>query len=715
MNISYNWLKDLIEIDLAPELLAEKLTRVGLAVEGVHPHGDDYIFDIDLTSNRPDCLSHLGVAREIGAITETALSTETRPHGVEDEVPFPSVLAGEVVRIEDPDLCHRFTARIIRNVKIGPSPEWLVKRLEAIGERAINNVADITNYVMHELGQPMHSFDLDKLAENRIVVRRAKAGETIKTLDEVERKLDESMLAICDAEKPAAVAGVMGGFDSGITEETADVLLEVAYFKRESIRHTSRKLNLATEASYRFERGVDINNLKRASDRAMQLICELAGGEACEFIDIYPARFTPAQIESQDISYAVKRLTGLDVETVECLRILNALGIERVSGFQISDLESEIADSEPTVPNLNTQIFISPSWRHDIAIEEDLVEEVARHVGYENIADELPPAYGAGEYQPNEEREKLLRRTLTDNGFDEALSYSFIDTRFDDTFELVPGILDENASEKFVTLQDSVIEGAVRMRPTLLPGLLDAVRLNFNYQRRDVKLFEVGKAFAAKDGEDSLPTERELFALVLTGGELNEHRAMPVREVDFYDAKGAVEAALEAVGFPSAEFRAADVKHLRRGRAAEVLLDGRGVGYLGQINEEIAGNYKFRQPVYAAEIDLHAVLSEPIPAVHYRPLPKYPAVVRDVSFAIDRALSFGHIRKAVEEQGAELCRGVEFVDVYEGKGMDEGQRSLTIRIEYRSDERTLTEEDVNAAHQRILDSLETTLGIKTRI
>ncbi|HTK26433.1 MAG TPA: phenylalanine--tRNA ligase beta subunit-related protein, partial [Pyrinomonadaceae bacterium] len=281
MNISYNWLRDLIEIDLAPELLAEKLTRVGMAVEGVHPHGDDYVLDIDLTSNRPDCLSHLGIARELRVITGHELKTD----GSNPEPPYPSALAADIVKVEDPDLCHRFTARIIKNVRIGPSPDWLVKRLEAIGERAINNVADTTNYVMHELGQPMHSFDLDKLAENRIVVRRARSDEKIKTLDEVERKLDETMLAICDAEKPVAVAGVMGGFASGISEQTTNVLLEVAYFKRESIRHASRKLNLATEASYRFERGVDIQNLINASNRATDLICELAGGERGEFID----------------------------------------------------------------------------------------------------------------------------------------------------------------------------------------------------------------------------------------------------------------------------------------------------------------------------------------------------------------------------------------------------------------------------------------------
>src|SRR5688500_5269551 len=235
MNISYNWLRELIDIDLPAAELAEKLTRVGLAVDGVHPHGDDFVLDIDLTSNRPDCLSHLGVAREVGAITGKSLTAETQRRSEDaEEIPLPAALAHEIVKIENPELCYRFTARIIRNVKIGPSPKWLVDRLEAIGERSINNVADITNYVMHELGQPMHSFDLDKLAENRIVARTARSGETLKTLDEIERKLDASMLAICDVEKPVAVAGVMGGFDSGITEGTTNVLLEVAYFKRES-------------------------------------------------------------------------------------------------------------------------------------------------------------------------------------------------------------------------------------------------------------------------------------------------------------------------------------------------------------------------------------------------------------------------------------------------------------------------------------------------
>lgn len=685
MNISYNWLKDLIDIEMSPAEVDAALTRVGLTVEGVHAVGDDHVLDIDLTSNRSDCLSHLGVARELSVIAAKEVRSRNPELGGESA-------GGDLVTIQDDDICHRFTARVIRGVKIGPSPDWLVKRLEAVGERSINNVADITNFVMHELGQPMHSFDLNKLAENRIVVRRAKAGETIKTLDEVERKLDDTMLAICDAEKPVAVGGVMGGLNSSITDDTTDVLLEVAYFKRENIRQTSRKLKLNTEASHRFERGVDIENLIRASNRATQLIVELAGGTAEEFVDVYPVKFVAKEIESKDIRAAVKKLSSLDADTAEIVRILDALGIKQKS----------------------ETVFVQPSWRHDIAIEQDLVEEVARHIGYEKIADELPPAYGAGEYQPTESRKKSLRKTMAAMGFDEAISYSFINADTDDNFELVGGLTDENAEEKFVTLQDSIIEGAVRMRPTLLAGLLDGVRTNFNYQRKDIKLFELGKVFATSHSEDNLPVERELLSLVVTGGEIGEGRTMAQRELDFYDAKGALETALEAVGASAPSFVAKDIKHLRKGQSAEITVDGKAVGSVGRLSDELAGGYKFRQPVYLAEIDLQTVMATaPQPAV-YRPLPKYPAITRDVSLLVKRSMSFAQVRSAIEEMKVELCQSGDYVDVYEGKGMADDERSLTIRLQYRSPERTLVDDEVDAAHGQILSGLETALGIKPR-
>jgi len=700
MNISYNWLKDLIDIDLTAEETAAQLTRVGLAVDGIHPHADDFVIDIDLTSNRPDCLSHLGVARELRVITGKQLTTETQGHGEESDIPFPSVLAPDIVRIENPELCYRFTARIIRNVKIGPSPDWLVKRLEALGERSINNVADITNYVMLELGQPMHAFDLDKLAENRIVVRTGRKAEKLTTLDEVDRELDSSMLMICDAEKPVAVGGVMGGLDSSITDSTTNVLLEVAYFDRISIRHTSRKLNLATEASYRFERGVDIDNLQRASDRGASLICDLAGGELREFVDVYPKPQPVIRVESKEISFATKRLTGLDVSEAECIHILNALGIS--------------IDEQSKIQNPQSRIFLAPSWRHDIAIEEDLVEEVARHAGYENVANELPPAYHAGEYQHTEETERKIRRTLADQGFDEAMGYSFIDKKHDDVYELVPGLLDERAENKYVELRDSVIEGAVRMRPTLIPGLVESARVNFNQQNKDLRLFEVGRVFASHLGEDNLPTERELLSLLITGKETFDGRAMPGRELDFYDAKGVVESALESAGITHAEFNAADVKHLRSGQSASISINGHPIGTVGRLNEEITGDYKFRQPVYVAEIDLQTVLAEPRSPVPYAPLPRFPAIVRDVSFTVSRDVTFGQIRDVIRAQNVELCRAVKFVDVYEGKGMAANERSLTIRLEYRSDAGTLVDDDVEQVHARLLKTVEENLHIKQR-
>jgi phenylalanyl-tRNA synthetase beta chain len=303
---------------------------------------------------------------------------------------------------------------------------------------------------------------------------------------------------------------------------------------------------------------------------------------------------------------------------------------------------------------------------------------------------------------------------LADVGFNEALSYSFIETAFDEKLDLVPGLLDPSSDEKFVTLRDSVIEGAVRMRPSLLPGLLDAVRFNFNHQRKSLKLFEIGKVFAATRGEDPLPNERELLSVVVTGGDMNAGRSMPVRELDFYDAKGAVEIALAAIGMSDASYSAADVKHLRAGQSAEIRVSGEAIGSVGRINEEIAADYKFKQPVYVAEIDLQAALAKAPSPVVYSHLPKYPSVVRDVSFLVTRAVTFDSIRRTLLEQGNEILRNVEFVDVFEGKGMAENELSLTVRLEYRGGEGTLTESDVDGVHAALLEAVEKDLGIRPR-
>ncbi|MGI8469632.1 MAG: hypothetical protein ACR2N3_14395, partial [Pyrinomonadaceae bacterium] len=403
------------------------------------------------------------------------------------------------------------------------------------------------------------------------------------------------------------------------------------------------------------------------------------------------------------IQASVKRLTGLDIKETEILQILSALGIN-------SRLKTQ-----------DSRLFFSPSWRHDIAIEEDLVEEAARIFGYEKIGEELPPSSSAGEYQPDEIRKFHLRQTLANLGFDEAISYSFIDAKTDETFDFVSDFVSENLDEKFVSLKDSIIEGATRMRPTLLAGLLDAARANFNHQEKNLRLFEIGKAFSnakckmqnAKSDED-LPTERELLAIVLTGGETFQNKSLIIREFDFYDAKGALEAAADAINSPTLEFSAKDAKHLRKGQSAEILLDGKSIGTIGRLNDEISNNYKFRQPVFVGEIDLQSLLEAKQQSVLYHSLSIFPAVERDVSLLVKRSTSFAEIKKTIEGENYELLRGIEFVDVYEGKGVADDERSLTIRLEYRSDERTLIEAEVEEIHRKILETLESKLNAKQR-
>ena len=455
MLISYQWLRELTDTALTPLQARERLTMVGLAIDAVEQVDGDHVLDVEVPSNRPDCLSHIGIAREVAVIENSRVKIP------ESKVPKSQGRAEDFtsVEIKDPALCPRYAAWVVRGVKIAPSPAWLVKRLEAIGQRPINNVADITNLVLHEMGQPLHAFDLSRLGEQRIVVRRAAAGEKIKTLDGVGRELDEEMLVIADAKSPVAVAGVMGGQESEISSETRDVLIESAYFNPASVRRTAQKLGLHTEASHRFERGADPEGVLRAQERCVSLICDLAGGTATEnAIDLYPAprdprvvRFRPARVEA---------LTGLCVEPLEIQRILTMLGFARVESSPQAQPDFGASGKEGTL------VFTVPSWRVDVEREEDLVEEVARHTGYDKIATALPPASTAGEYYPGEIRKRAIRRALAACGFDEAISFSFIDTSHDDQFELIPAITGAgDAGEPFVSLKNHTSGAAVTRTP----------------------------------------------------------------------------------------------------------------------------------------------------------------------------------------------------------------------------------------------------------
>jgi phenylalanyl-tRNA synthetase beta chain len=559
---------------------------------------------------------------------------------------------------------------------------------------------------MHEMGQPLHAFDHATLDERRIVVRRARAGEKLKTLDGVERELDERMLVIADASRAVAVAGVMGGEETEISGSTTDVLVESAYFDPQSVRRTSKQLGLQSEASYRFERGVDYDGVRRAQDRCVALICELAGGTATEdAVDVYPKRIAQRTVHLRP--RRVEELTKLSVGADESLRILLSLGFEQVEG------EGERLS------------FGVPTWRNDVSIEEDLVEEVARIHGYDKIDEAFPPSPVTGEYLAGDRRRRAARKVLTAAGFNEAINISFIEEPGavgetaaaeepgEGRFEVLHGLLKTEGEGAFVRLSNPIIEGARLMRPTLLPGLLESLRHNFNRGTRNVRLFETGRVFAAGGGDSARPNEVEAFALVLTGQALEEGQATG-REVDFYDLKGGLESAADAIRVGGLEFESASVRHLREGQSARVTLKGTEVGTLGRLSEEVAAAYKFRQPIYVAEVSLTALLASVEELSRYTPLPRFPSVVRDVSLLADRRAGYGDMRRKVLSLGIEECRGVSLVDVYEGENLPEGKRSVTLRVEYRADDRTLRDEEADEMHARVVAALEEEFGAQLR-
>src|SRR5262245_16005216 len=650
MNISYNWIKELVDVDLPPRDLAMKLTMAGLAVDAVENRGDDHILEFDLTSNRPDCQSHLGIAREAAHVSNRTLRTPLI------ELSEAKTKTSDVTSVEilNPDLCPRYTARVIKGVRIGPSPDWLVKRLEAMEQRSVNNVADITNYVMLEMGQPLHAFNLHQLRGERIVVRTARSGEKIRTLDGEERDLTPEMLVIADAERPVALAGVKGGEDSGITETTTDVLLEAAYFAPAQVRATSKALGLSTEASYRFERGTDPEIVATASDRAAALIAEIAGGEVLSgLVDAYPRKPARDWIRFRRARYTA--LTGLQLELGEAERILRSLGFN-----VLADVENE---------RLRAQ---APSWRVDVSIEEDLIEEVARIAGYDNLKNTLPGSAGAGAYLPAEDGRRAARQTLAALGYNEAVSFSFVNGETDE-------MLSEVGEGSRLALLNPIDETQAHMRVTLLGGLLSALERNFNHGARNVRLFEIGKCFMDDQGER--PLEMERLGVVATGARNEDDWASPNGggSVDFYDLKGAVESVAEAIGLPALEFEPdVDCDFLQPGRKAEVWLGDEVIGVAGQLHPRIAARYKFKQPVFVADLNLGIMLLADRAKVRYHPLPKFPTVVRDLALLIDTSVQFAEVERAIKGLMIPELVGIKLFDLSAGKDLRSGKDSVAL-------------------------------------
>jgi len=644
----------------------------------------DAILHIDLKPNRPDCLSMVGVAREVWALTGVAAAREPGHTYVEGDEPAAQRVA---VEIADPDLCSRYVASIIEGVRIGESPAWMQERLIAGGMRPISNVVDITNYVMLELGQPLHAFDYDTIGGKKIVVRRAREGETLRTIDGVERSLTPDTLVIADAHVPVAIAGVMGGFESEVTEQTKTILLESANFHPVSIRRTATRLKSRTEASTRFEKGISPELALLASSRATKLLVELAGGRALHgFVDAYPR---PAQEVRIDLRRSrLQQVLGIDLPTSQVRQALSSLGFA--------------CRWEPPA-HYHVRV---PYWRTDVHIEDDLAEEVARVVGYEQIptkglGGDVPPA----EPQPLRDLRERLRDALSAAGMQEVITYSLT------TLEALRLVMppEELATYPPLKVVYPVSAEHEYLRPVLRASLLQTLAANARQHDGEIALFEAARVYQPL--ADGGCEEREHIAGVVSGRREDRWGHASHEAVDLYDAKGYVEAALGAAGIEAA-WQAATEFGLLPGRTAELRLGGRKCGTLGQVHPSVAAAFDIDQDVYLFELRVDELLPLVQDVRTYEAPSRFPPVVQDVALVVDKAVTAGQLRAAIEQHT--LVARAQLFDVYEGDRVPANKKSLAFSITYQSNEKTLTDDDVAAAQRSIVERLRKELGAELR-
>ena len=651
--------------------------------------GSDVVYDLEVTPNRPDLNSVIGIAREIAAVTGNALRIPTfdiqhSTFNVQDCV---------AVRIEDVELCPRYTARVIKGVKIGPSPDWLKSTLEKVGIRSISNVVDVTNYVMLEAGQPLHAFDYHLIAKSAdgkptIVVRRAAAGEKFETLDNQERTLTNEMLLIADEQKGIALAGVMGGANTEINNSTVDVLIESAYFSPVNIRRTSKQLGLRSESSYRFERGADAGICDWASRRAAQLILETAGGQLAEgVVDVYPK---PAEPKRLTLHFAKsKDLLGIGISHAEQISFLTKLGLN-------------IAKQEP-----GECTFTIPTWRVDLKREVDLIEEVGRLFGVEKIP-ATPPrgALGANAFDAVYDQISEARRILTGLGLNEAQGQTLISNS---EFQI--------SNAEAVVLANPLSSDMDMMRPSLLPGLIYSLRHNVSRKNYDVAMFEIGRVFQRAGSEAGAPKEQRSVAIAITGQRALNYWSGDERDAKFdaYDLKGLVEEFMEQFGLRRIAFGKRLESTALFLESAAVTLGGKvPLGELGQLLPLLAKKHDLRDAVFLAEFNLDLLLSKRNPAKSFKALPQFPSSRRDVAMLVPEAVTHDAVLQTVKLAKAANLESVELFDVFRGKNVPEGRKSLAYAFTYRAADKTLTDADVNSAHEKILAALKTQLQAELR-
>jgi phenylalanyl-tRNA synthetase beta chain len=648
----------------------------------------DVVLDIGITPNRADCLSIAGIAREIAAITGSPFSYPriSLPERGEDIHGITSV------DILDPDLCPRYSARIIKNVTIAPSPLWLRRRLEAVGMRAINNVVDITNYVMVEMGQPLHAFDYRFLEEGRIVVRRSRAEEKFTSLDEKERVLRPDTIMICDGVKPVAIGGIMGGLNSEVKEDTDTILLESAYFDSSSIRKSAKWLGMNTDAAFRFGRGVDPEGVIRALDRAAQLMAEFAGGIVCKgYIDQYPKKVETAG----RIPLRIKRVNdilGTRIGEAEITETLKRIGMliekEREGHYRITP----------------------PTYRVDITREIDLIEEVARLHGYDSIPITIPPVSVKPVIRDSREIAKdRIREILRGSGYSEVITYSFISPSAVDCL-LVRA---DDARRDLVKIENPLTEDQAVMRTTLVYSLLETMKRNANVGCTDLKVFEIGRVFFQR-GEGELPCEKEQLGCLLTGVR-SDHLWSSKTYADFFDLKGCVENIFDGLKISEIRFMH-DYREtfLHPGKSCGIFIGDQPIGFAGEVHPDVLVKMGLKNRAYVLEIDLELLLRNFKDVTLYRELPRFPMVLRDVAFVVDEGLHAAGVIDLAMSAGKELLENVSVFDIYSGKSIPHGKKSLGLRFTYRASDRTLTDDEVNVLHNEIVKSVVEKTGAKIR-
>jgi phenylalanyl-tRNA synthetase beta chain len=687
MKVQVDWLKEYTEIDVPTDELGHVLTMAGLEIESHKtvelPDGEkSEVLELNVTPNRGYCLSHIGVAREVSALLNKSLKLPDPLKTLESE--WGTVAVEDRVSVEnlEPELCPRYCALVIENVKVGPSPKWLKDRLTAIGLRPINNIVDITNFVMMEYGQPLHAFDRDLLAGNKIIIRRAKKGEPFASLDGTELKLEPDALVIADGEKPVALAGIMGGINSQVSETTSHIVLESACFNPATVRQGSKKYGLRSDSSYRFERSVDLNGVVSAQARAALMMKELAGGGIClGRVDIYPE--TGKSINIPLRVGRVNQLLGASFNSEQVRDLLSRLGMEVLS--QSENMEVKI-----------------PSFRPDLLREVDLIEEIARIDGFDKV-DTVYPVAGVRPVRisPRQNIAKKVREVFCCAGFAETVHYSFIERAYAEEFKTA------FASEQVIALKNPLSSDYDTMRTSLLPGLLKTAGLNLSKGQKPLKLFEVGSVYSSDS--TGLRTEKAVLSAIVLG----PYEPTPWKprggEYDFYDLKGTLETLITHLHLKLEIFP--DSKpFLLPGKSVRVQIDDRELGYMGQMAPE--QNLVAELNVYALELDLGAL--EKSSSLRFQPIPKFPETYRDISILVDRSVTSQKAADLILKTGCPLIQKVDLYDHFEGKKIQADKKSLTFALSFQSAERTLSDNEVNPLFEKIVQTLKSELGASLR-